>query len=58
MLPPTLWTAHTHNRQLTSTLSTEQSFIPQDTATVGGTPNNGFDGTVDFRLYAGDTLLW
>ena len=43
------------NRQLTSTLSTEQSFIPQDTATVGGTPNNGFDGTVDFRLYAGDT---
>jgi hypothetical protein len=44
-----------NNRQLTSTLSTEQSFIPQDTATVGGTPNNGFDGTVDFRLYAGDS---
>jgi hypothetical protein len=43
------------NSRLTSTLSTEQSFIPQDTATVGGSPNNGFDGTVDFRLYAGDT---
>jgi len=44
-----------NNRQLTSTLGTEQSFVPQDTATVGGSPNNGFDGTVDFRLYAGNT---
>jgi hypothetical protein len=44
-----------NNRQLTSTLSTEQSFVPQDTATVGGSPNNGFDGTVDFRLYTGST---
>jgi hypothetical protein len=44
-----------NNRLLTSTLSTEQSFIPQDTATVGGNPNTGFDGTVDFRLYTGDT---
>jgi hypothetical protein len=44
-----------NNRQLTSTLSTEQGFVPQDTATVGGSPNNGFDGTVDFRLYAGDS---
>ena len=44
-----------NNRQLTSTLSTEQGFVPQDTATVGGTPGTGFDGTVDFRLYAGDS---
>jgi hypothetical protein len=44
-----------NNRQLTSTLGTEQSFIPQDTATVGGTPSTGFDGTADFRLYAGDS---
>jgi hypothetical protein len=44
-----------NNRQLTSTLSTEQSFIPQDTATVDGSPNNGFNGTVDFRLYTGST---
>ena len=44
-----------NNRQLTSTLGTEQSFVPQDTATVGGSPSNGFDGTVDFRLYAGDS---
>ena len=43
------------NSRLSSTLSTAQSFIPQDTATVGGEPNTGFDGTVDFRLYTGST---
>jgi hypothetical protein len=43
------------NSQLSSTLSTAQSFIPQDTATVGGAPNTGFNGTVDFRLYTGST---
>jgi hypothetical protein len=43
-----------NNRQLTSTLGTEQSFVPQDTATVGGTPSTGFNGTVDFRLYSGN----
>jgi len=50
------------NSRLSSTLSTEQSFIPQDTATVGGEPNTGFNGTVDFRLYTGSnctgTLLY
>jgi hypothetical protein len=44
-----------NNRQLTTTLSTEQSFIPQDKATIGGLPTTGFDGTVDFRLYTGST---
>jgi hypothetical protein len=43
------------NTKQTSTLTTEQSFIPQDKATVGGVPNSGFDGTVDFRLYSGST---
>jgi hypothetical protein len=43
------------NRQLTTTLGTEQSFVPQDKATIGGSPASGFDGTVDFRLYSGST---
>jgi hypothetical protein len=43
------------NRQVTTTLGTEQSFIPQDKAIVGGSPNSGFNGTVDFRLYTGPT---
>ena len=43
------------NSRLTTTLGTAQSFIPQDTATVGGEPNSGFNGTVDFRLYTGST---
>jgi hypothetical protein len=38
------------NTQLESTLSTNQRFIPQDTATVGGTGLTN-DGTVDFVLY-------
>jgi hypothetical protein len=40
------------NSRLTTTLGTAQSYIPQDTATVGGEPNSGFNGTVDFRLYS------
>jgi hypothetical protein len=41
------------NSQLITTLGTTQSFVPQDTATVGGSPNGGWNGTVDFRLYSG-----
>jgi hypothetical protein len=34
-------------------IGTTQGFIPQDTATITGQPPDGFNGTVDFRLYSG-----
>jgi hypothetical protein len=40
------------NEQHISTISTEQSFTPQDTATISGT-GLAFDGTVTFKLHKG-----
>jgi len=34
-------------------ISSEQSFIPQDKATITGQPTTGFNGKVDFRLFSG-----
>jgi hypothetical protein len=40
-------------KQITS-IATEQSFTPQDTATITGAGSGTFDGLVDFELYKGD----
>jgi hypothetical protein len=42
------------NQQLVSSISTAQSFFPNDTATISGTGLT-FDGTVDFGLFGPDT---
>jgi hypothetical protein len=44
-----------NNTKQTTSIATEQSFIPQDKATINGTGNGTFDGTVDFRLFSGLT---
>jgi hypothetical protein len=44
-----------NNSKQTTSIATEQSFIPQDKATITGTGSGTFDGTVDFRLYTGST---
>ncbi len=41
------------NLKQTTNISTEQSFTPQDTATITGTGSGTFDGQVDFELYQG-----
>jgi hypothetical protein len=46
----------TYTNELRSTsISSTQSFIPQDTATITGFPTTGFTGTVEFRLFSGLT---
>jgi hypothetical protein len=42
-----------NNAKKTTTISTSQSFIPQDTADIGGSGTGTFDGKVDFELYEG-----
>jgi hypothetical protein len=44
-----------NNSKQTTSIATEQSFIPQDKATITGTGSGTFDGTVDFRLFSGLT---
>jgi hypothetical protein len=44
----------TNSKQETN-ISTTQSFIPLDSATITGSPPSGFNGTVEWRLYGGDT---
>jgi Prealbumin-like fold domain len=44
-----------NNTKQTTGIATEQSFIPQDKATITGTGSGTFDGTVDFRLFSGKT---
>ena len=43
-----------NNAKKATEISTEQSFIPQDTATIGGTGSGTFNGQVDFELYKGE----
>jgi hypothetical protein len=44
-----------NNLKQTTGIATEQTFIPQDTATITGAGSGTFDGQVDFRLYTGST---
>jgi hypothetical protein len=44
----------TNSKQETN-ISTTQSFIPLDSATITGSPPDHFNGTVEWRLYGGDT---
>ena len=41
------------NTKKTTSLRTEQSFTPQDTAIIGGSGSGTFNGKVDFKLYKG-----
>ena len=43
------------NELRTTGITTEQSYIPQDKATITGEPSSGFTGTVEFRLFSGST---
>ena len=43
-----------NNAKKTTAISTSQSFIPQDTATIGGSGSGTFNGQVDFELYKGE----
>jgi len=42
-----------YNARKTTSISTEQSFVPQDTATISGSGSGTFNGQVDFELYKG-----
>jgi hypothetical protein len=42
------------NTKKTTSISTSQSFTPQDTVTIGGTGSGTPNGTVDFELYKGE----
>ena len=41
------------NELRTTSITTTQSFFPNDTATINGDPPTGFTGTVTFRLFSG-----
>jgi len=42
------------NELRTTSITSAQSFVPQDLATITGDPPSGFTGTVDFKLYSGN----
>ena len=42
------------NTKKTTTISTSQSFTPQDTVNIGGGGTGTFNGQVDFELYKGE----